>query len=284
MYFSNLEHNNVNLALNIINEEINKKHNTRITFGSRQERALDSFDNFPSVLRGLAELSRFFQTRTNAKAFSVKIRRQNTLFRQPTFIQDFSDDDSDSDDSDSGAIYIDYMNEEEIVEAADLQGAIKELINHNKKFISDILENLLNNFQEKMPPNVLTRVLFPLMKVRQLLALHLQLEAELEKVRVSDVELGGVFVSLQHRYLLFCTLTARTEAMREFLADQMANNDQLRFGSRTLSNHRFLNKTFRELVERLQSEATVNFVRKHMYVWKAGHQIISFLLTGNCQK
>ena len=78
VYFSNLEHNNVNLALNIINEEINKKYNTRITFGSRHERALDSFDNFPSVLRGLAELSRFFQTRTNAKSFSVKIRRQNT--------------------------------------------------------------------------------------------------------------------------------------------------------------------------------------------------------------
>ena len=44
--FSNLEENNLALALHIIEQEIVKKHGIKINFGRKKEKAFESFENF----------------------------------------------------------------------------------------------------------------------------------------------------------------------------------------------------------------------------------------------
>ena len=83
--FSNLQQNNVALALGIIESEINKKHNKRINFGPRKEQALGNFDNFYAVLKGLSELSKYFEKKTNVKGFSIENKRG---FRTPEIEKD----------------------------------------------------------------------------------------------------------------------------------------------------------------------------------------------------
>ena len=55
-----LQQKNVALFLQIVDEEINKKHKRSINFGPRKEKALGNFENFHAVLKGLSELSKFF--------------------------------------------------------------------------------------------------------------------------------------------------------------------------------------------------------------------------------
>ena len=59
------------LALSIIDQEIVKKHKIKINFGPKKEKAFESFDNFHAVLKGLSELSRFFEKTNKARGFSV---------------------------------------------------------------------------------------------------------------------------------------------------------------------------------------------------------------------
>lgn len=103
------------------------------------------------------------------------------------------------------------------------------MITNNQQFIEKILENLLNNFEKKIPRNNILAVrLFPQLRLQELLDLHKDLARELEKVKVSYIEIGPVFESFQDRYLVFCLVTAKTALMREFLADQMADNEDVR--------------------------------------------------------
>ena len=177
----------------------------------------------------MADLSKFFERKASAKAWvkGFTVTSKVSPRKQPEDIEDYRDV-SDDDDSGTDVDYIDYMNEDDIVEATDLKRATNELITHNKYFIEQILENLLKNFYEKMPANILTRKLFPLMKIHQLLDLHRDLARELEVVRVSYVEIGRVFDSFQDRYLVFCSVTAKANLMRQFLVDQMVSSEQLR--------------------------------------------------------
>ena len=125
--------------------------------------------------------------------------------------------------------YIDFMNDRQSLKATDLGEAINELINNNQEFIEDVLENLFNNFQKKLPVgNILSQKLFPYLKIKELLDIHKDLAKDLEILPVSYIEIGNIFVNFQDRYLAFCSITALNEVMREFLADQMANNEKLR--------------------------------------------------------
>ena len=221
------------LALSIIEQEIVKKHKIKINFGPRKEKALESFDNFHAVLKGLSEVSRYFEKTTQIRGFTVgglKRTKSERLARKDTKeYYHYNVEDEDDSKYEKEEEYIDFMAEGEALKATDLREAINELINHNKDFIADVLENLFNNFQKKFPAgNILSQKLFPHLKIKELLDLHRDLAKDLEILPVSYIEIGNIFGKFQDRYLVFCTVTALNEVMREFLADQMANNDKLR--------------------------------------------------------
>ena len=101
---SNLQQNNVALFLSIVESEINKKHNKKIWFGPRKEQALGNFDNFYAVLKGISELSKYFEKKTNVTGFTV----ENKLgFKTPElekdieldFYYEYQDNDYDYDES-----------------------------------------------------------------------------------------------------------------------------------------------------------------------------------------
>ena len=224
------------LALSIIDQEIVKKHKIKISFGPRKEKAFESFDNFHAVLKGLSDLSRYFEKTSLVRGFSVEGRRKTKtksekLLRKDTTKEYYHYNVEDEDDTkyEKEEEYIDFMTEAGAPKATDLREAINELINHNQDFIADVLENLFNNFQKKLPVgNILSQKLFPHLKITELLDLHRDLARDLEILPVSYIEIGNIFVKFQDRYLVFCSVTALNEVMREFLADQMANNDKLR--------------------------------------------------------
>ena len=103
------------------------------------------------------------------------------------------------------------------------------MITNNQIFSEKILANLLYNYERKIPKNnVLALHLFPELRLQELLDLHEDFGREMEKVKVSYIEIGSVFKNFQDRYLVFCLVTSKTDLMREFLADQMANNEDIR--------------------------------------------------------
>ena len=103
------------------------------------------------------------------------------------------------------------------------------MIGNNQIFIEKVLSNLMFNYEKKIPKNnVLALHLFPELRLQELLDLHEDLGRELEKVKVSYIEIGSVFKNFQDRYLVFCLVTSKVDLMREFLADQMANNEDIR--------------------------------------------------------
>ena len=123
-------------------------------------------------------------------------------------------------------IYYDLIQDEEV---SSLKEAIKEMMTNNQIFIEKVLSNLLFNYEKKIPKNnVLALHLFPELRLQELLDLHEDLGRELEKVKVSYIEIGSVFKNFQDRYLVFCLVTSKTDLMREFLADQMANNEDIK--------------------------------------------------------
>ena len=223
------------LALSIIEQEIVKKHKIKINFGPRKEKAFESFDNFHAVLKGLSEVSRYFERTTQIRGFTVggwkstRTKSERLVRKDTLSLYHYNVEDEDDTKYEKEEEYIDFMTEGEALKATDLQEAINELIKHNKDFIADVLENLFNNFQKKLPVgNILSQKLFPHLKIPELLDLHRDLARDLEILPVSYIEIGNIFLKFQDRYLVFCTVTALNEVMREFLADQMANNDKLR--------------------------------------------------------
>ena len=82
---SNLQEKNVALFLRIVETEINKKQKRNICFGPRKEKALGNFDNFYAVLKGISELSKYFEKKTNVKGFSIENKRG---FRTPEIEKD----------------------------------------------------------------------------------------------------------------------------------------------------------------------------------------------------
>ena len=223
------------LALSIIDQEIVKKHKIKINFGARKQKAFESFDNFHAVLKGLSDVSRFFERTKQIRGFSVgewkstRTKSERLVRKDTKEYYHYNVEDEDDSKYVKEEDYIDFMTGGEALKATDLQEAINELISHNKDFITDVLDNLLNNFQKKLPVgNILSQKLFPYLKIRELLDLHKDLARDLEILPVSYIEIGKIFVKFQDRWLVFCSVTALNEVMREFLADQMANNEKLR--------------------------------------------------------
>ena len=112
---------------------------------------------------------------------------------------------------------------------SNLKEAIKEMITNNQSFTEKILINLLYNYEKKIPKNnVLASHLFPELRLQELLDLHEDFGREMEKIKVSYIEIGPLFKDFQDRFLVFCLVTSKIDLMRQFLADQMANNKDIR--------------------------------------------------------
>ena len=68
-----LQQKNVALFLQIVDEEINKKHKRSINFGPKKEKALGTFENFHAVLKGISELSKFVANGKGADKKSFRV-------------------------------------------------------------------------------------------------------------------------------------------------------------------------------------------------------------------
>ena len=92
---SNLQENNVALFLRIVEKEINKKHNKNIYFGPRKEQALSNFENFFAVLKGMSELSMYFEKKTKVKGFKIENKKNRTPEKEEDIEPDFNFNDHD---------------------------------------------------------------------------------------------------------------------------------------------------------------------------------------------
>ena len=105
---------------------------------------------------------------------------------------------------------------------------MKELISNNQLFTEKVLENLLNNYEKETPKNsILAKLLFPQLRLKELVDLHKDLGRELEKVLVSYIEIGSVFARFQERFLIYCLVTSKIAQIREFLADYRENDEDI---------------------------------------------------------
>ena len=65
---------------------------------------------------------------------------------------------------------------------------------------------------------------FPNLKTQELLLLHEDLDKEFETMNVSQIKIGSIFENFRDKFLIYCTVSSKLKTMQEFLADQMANN------------------------------------------------------------
>ena len=97
---------------------------------------------------------RYFEKTTQISGFTVgvlKRTKSERLARKDTKeYYHYNVEDEDDSKYEKEEEYIDFMAEGEALKATDLREAINELINHNKDFIADVLENLFNNFQKTL--------------------------------------------------------------------------------------------------------------------------------------
>lgn len=219
-----LQQKNVALFLQIVDEEINKKHKRSINFGPKKEKALGTFENFHAVLKGISELSKFFAQgkETDQKSFRVVSKspensRDTDLDVYYTDVYGENDDDYND--------YIDFLPEEAV---SNVREAVKELISNNQHYTEKVLENLLNNYEKKTRKNcILAKLLFPQLRLQELVDLHKDLGRGLEKVQVSYIEIGSVFARLQERFLVYCLVVSRMTHMKQFLADQRWSDENI---------------------------------------------------------
>ena len=221
--------------MNIIEKEIRKSN----IFGPCKEKAFRNFDNFNTVLKGISELSKFVEKKIEIPSFSISSKslstpkylaeeKKTSTYHEEDeeeFIEEILKDEKEYNDE----FYKDYIKDYKDMTVTHLQDAISEMIQNNKNFIHKVLQNLLMNFSEKLPKsNLLAIQVFPELNLPELLSLHQDLAREFEFVQVSNIEIGSVFERFQDRYLIMCPVIARITLIKEFLADQMANNPRIR--------------------------------------------------------
>ena len=206
-------------------------------FGPCKEKAFRNFENFNIVLNGISELSRYFERQMEIHSFSVSAKSPITpskCFDEDTTTSTYHKQDEEDIEEifkdtkmESVKFYKDYINTD--ITVTRLQDAISEMIQNNENFIYKVLQNLLINFSGKLPKNnLLALQVFPELNITELLDLHKDLAKELEIVSVSNIEIGSVFEKFQDRYLIMCPVIAKITLIKEFLADQMANNPNSR--------------------------------------------------------
>ena len=221
--------------MNIIEKEIRKSN----IFGPCKEKAFRNFDNFNTVLKGISELSKFVEKKIEIPSFSISSKslstpkylaeeKKTSTYHEEDeeeFIEEILKDEKEYNDE----FYKDYIKDYKDMTVTHLQDAISEMIQNNITFICKVLQNLMLNFSEKLPKNNMLAIqVFPELNLPELLNLHKDLEREFAIVSVSNIEIGSVFERFQDRYLIMCPVVARVTLIKEFLADQMANNSRIR--------------------------------------------------------
>ena len=98
----------------------------------------------------------------------------------------------------------------------------------NKSSIKRVLQNLKTNFVEKNTNSLLRNNFFPSLKIDELLLLHEDIDKEFEAMKISYIKVGSIFETFQDRFLIYCSVSSKLKTMQEFLADQMANNIEIR--------------------------------------------------------
>ena len=207
-------------------------------FSHFKEKAFRHFDHFNVVLWGISELSKHFERKMKIPSFSVSQRppispskclgEENTTStyheeNEEEFIEEIF-----KDDKEKNVKFYNNYNYTDIT-VTRLQDAISEMIHNNRNFICKVLQNLLINFSDKLSKNNLLAIqVFPELNIPELLDLHKDLAKEFEIVYVSNIEIGSVFERFQERYLIMCPVISRITLIKEFLADQMANNPKIR--------------------------------------------------------
>ena len=221
--------------MNIIEKEIRKSN----IFSPYKEKVFRNVEYFNIVLKGISELSKYFEKKSKIPSFSISskysgnpkcLAEENTTSTyheedEEEFIEEIFKDDKVY----NVKFYQDFITDYKDMTVTHLQDAISEMIQNNINFICKVLQNLLINFSEKLPKNNLLAIqVFPVLNLPELLDLHKDLAKEFDLVSVSNIEIGSVFEGYQDRYLIMCPVIARITLIKEFLADQMANNPQIR--------------------------------------------------------
>eukprot|EP00092_Neocalanus_flemingeri_P013360 GFUD01014404.1.p1 GENE.GFUD01014404.1~~GFUD01014404.1.p1 ORF type:complete len:1194 (+),score=272.25 GFUD01014404.1:67-3648(+) len=219
---SNLEEKNVKLFISYVERELKLQN----IFGSRNEQVFRKFESFYKVLEGLSKISKQLERKINVPGFDG-VRKGQTL----TYEAEDEDEINVvyeklyNDDEKMDQIYGEYIG---CKDPTDLDEAMNEMTQVNQSFIKRVLKNLKTNFVEKNTNTLLCENFFPSLKINNLLLLHEDLDKEFETMNVSYINIGSIFENFRDKFLIYCSVSSKLKTMQEFLADQMANNIDIR--------------------------------------------------------
>ena len=220
---SNLEEKNIKLFVAHVAKEL------KITniFGSHMEQVFRKFENFYKVLEGLSKISKKLERSLDVPGFDGVKKNQSVTYEAEdedeinvVYEKLYNDEDEKKEQ-----IYVEYIK---CKDPTDLFEAINEFAEVNKSFIKRVLQNLKTNFVEKNTNSLLHKNFFPELRINELLLLHEDIDKEFEKMKISYIQVGSIFEMFRDRFLIYCAVSSKLKTMQEFLADQMANNINIR--------------------------------------------------------
>ena len=219
---SDLDEKNIKLFIKFVESELKIQN----VFGSHQEQVFRKFENFYKVLDGLSKISRHVEKKINIPGFDCVNKRQSAAYDieddyEINHVYDQLYDDNERIDQ----LYVKYIK---CKDATDLYEAINELSKVNKSYLNRVLKNLKNNFVDKNTNLLLERHFFPSLRIEELITLHQDIDVEFEHMKVSFVRVGTIFENFRDRFLIYCCVCAKMKTLQEFLADQIANNIDIR--------------------------------------------------------
>ena len=220
---SNLEEKNIKLFVAHVEKELNITN----IFGSHMEQVFRKFENFYKVLEGLSKISKKLERSLDVPGFDGVKKSQSVTYEAEdedeinvVYEKLYNDEDEKKEQ-----IYVEYIK---CKDPTDLFEAINEFAEVNKSFIKRVLQNLKTNFVEKNTNSLLHKNFFPELRINELLLLHEDIDKEFEKMKISYIQVGSIFEMFRDRFLIYCAVSSKLKTMQEFLADQMANNINIR--------------------------------------------------------
>ena len=219
---SNLEEKNIKLFISTVERELKIED----IFSKHREQVFRKFENFYKVLDGLSKISKQVEKNINVPGFDgVKKTQSGTYEAEDEDEVNVVYDKLKSEDEKIEQTYVEYIT---CKDPTDLFEAINEITEVNKNFIKRVLQNLKNNFIEKNTNLLLRKQFFPELKIDDLLHLHEDIAKEFDTMKLSYIKIGSIFEMFQVRFLIYCSVCSKLNKMQDFLADQMANNINIR--------------------------------------------------------
>ena len=217
---STLEEKNISLFLGHVEKELGLQN----LFGRENgSQVLHKFSNFHIVLSGLGKVSEKIHKKSSGiHSFSTTGKPTVVGYKEKHKDDEYKNNEiHDHKDSEEFENWQILVKEEKSL--TNLDCAVREMINFNDRFISDVLRPL-ESFEAKNTSHVLGKQFFPVFQVGKLLELHRKLKHDFEKLPYEYTLIGPTFEGLKKEWLVYCQIATKAKNAIDLYADQVSAN------------------------------------------------------------